>query len=124
MGLCLTKLGQNKVLNSNLGQVMRNRSGIITSHFLGPETKIYMPQMTGSTVCGKKSKVKGASERPYYFSFFFFFLFVLSVFEKKLVYSYHFQDVPPYPATALEGFEPASIRSCRCRPFDATSPST
>ncbi len=76
MGLCLTKLGQNKVLNNNLGQVMRNRTGIFTSHFLGPEPKIYAPKMTGSTVCGKKpSKVKGGSERPSYLNFFFLFFF-------------------------------------------------
>ena len=52
----MTKMGQNKVLNSNLGQVMRNRTDIFTSHFLGPETKIYASKMTGSTVCGKNQK--------------------------------------------------------------------
>ncbi len=55
-GLCPTKLGRNKVLNSNLGQVMRNRTEKFTSHFLRPEIKIYAPKMTGSTVCGKKKK--------------------------------------------------------------------
>ncbi len=103
---------------------MRNRTVIFALHFLGLETKAYASKMT--LLCAEKSNANGGTvllKSPYYFSFLLlllFFLFVLSI-GKKIVYSHHFQNVPPYAATPPEGFEPGSIR---CRWFEATRPST